>query len=235
MPGAAWPWKKTWSPDSPWSLPRKKWLKPDLVQRGGGGVGGDVAADAHAGPVRPGHHHGGVPPDVGADPALDVLVAGEPRLALGRDRVDVVGAAQAGHADLLLAGPLEQAQHQVPGPGPASGPDDRVERLDPLAGLVRIDVGQLGRQPVADDGESLTSGSHGVASPSAVSRAAGWPRPVSLVVSMCCPDQSSYELAPSASLLEGNRRAGVRSVTRRGANGTAGGSFAESRVFRYST
>ena len=26
---------------------------------------------------------------------------------------------------------------------------------------------------------------------------------------MCCPDQSSYELALSASLLEGNRRAGV--------------------------
>ena len=28
MPGAACPWKNTWSPDSPWSLPRKKWLKP---------------------------------------------------------------------------------------------------------------------------------------------------------------------------------------------------------------
>src|SRR6185437_6026361 len=28
MPGAACPWMKTWSPDSPWSLPRKKWLNP---------------------------------------------------------------------------------------------------------------------------------------------------------------------------------------------------------------
>ena len=28
MPGDAWPWKNTWSPDSPPSLPRKKWLKP---------------------------------------------------------------------------------------------------------------------------------------------------------------------------------------------------------------
>jgi len=35
-------------------------------------------------------HHGGVPPDVGPDPALDVLIAREPGLALGRDRVDVV-------------------------------------------------------------------------------------------------------------------------------------------------
>ena len=135
-----------------------------------------MPADAHAGPVRAGDHHGRVPPDIGPDPAFDVLVAGEPRLALRRDRVDEVGAAQAGHPDLLLARPLEQAEHHVPGAGPASGAHDRIERLDPFARLVRVDVGQLGRQPVADDRELLTSGSHGVASPSAVSRAAGRPR-----------------------------------------------------------
>ena len=28
MPGEAWPWKYTWSPAVPLSLPRKKWLKP---------------------------------------------------------------------------------------------------------------------------------------------------------------------------------------------------------------
>src|SRR6266853_1620164 len=28
MPGEACPWKKTWSPAPPSSLPRKKWLKP---------------------------------------------------------------------------------------------------------------------------------------------------------------------------------------------------------------
>ena len=28
MPGEPWPWKKIWSPAWPWSLPRKKWLKP---------------------------------------------------------------------------------------------------------------------------------------------------------------------------------------------------------------
>ena len=28
MPGAAWPWKYTWSPACPLALPRKKWLKP---------------------------------------------------------------------------------------------------------------------------------------------------------------------------------------------------------------
>src|SRR4029077_7212477 len=140
------------------------------------GVGGDVPAHAHAGPVRAGDHHGRVPPDVSPDPALDVLVAGEPWLALRRDRVDEVGAAQAGHADLLLARPLEQAEHHVPGAGPPSGAHDRIERLDPFARLVWVDVGNVGRHPVADDRELLTSGSHGVASPSAVSRAAGRPR-----------------------------------------------------------
>src|ERR1039457_4178893 len=80
-------------------------VEAHLVQAGRAGVGGDVAAYAHAGAVRAGHHHGGVPPDVRPDPTLDVLVAREPRLVLGRDGVDVVGAAQAGHADLLLARP----------------------------------------------------------------------------------------------------------------------------------
>ena len=132
-------------------------VEPHLVQAGRGGVGGDVAADPQPRPVGPGHHHRGVPPDVGPDPPLDVLVAGEPGLALGRDRVDVVGAAQPGHAHLLLARALEQLEHDVPGPGAAPGPDDVVERVDPLSGLVRVDVRQLGGQAVADDREALAS------------------------------------------------------------------------------
>ena len=141
-----------------------------------GESGDQVFFQGHAAPgiyaraarvVRPRHHDRGVPADVGADAPLDVLVAREPRFPLRRDRVDVVGAAQAGHPDLLLARPLEQAQHDVPGARPAPGPHNGIERLDPFACLVRVDVGQLGGQPVADDGESLASGSHGGASPSA--------------------------------------------------------------------
>ena len=79
-----------------------------------------------------GDHDRGVPADERADPALDLLVAGEPRLALGRDRVDVVGAAQRGHADLLLAGPLEQPQHDVAGALAAALVDQRVEGLEPV-------------------------------------------------------------------------------------------------------
>ena len=130
-------------------------VEADLVERGGRGVGRDVAADLDAGALRPVHHDRGVPPGVGADALLDLLVAGEPRLGLGRDRVDVVGAAQARHADLVLAGPLEQAQHEVPGAVAARVVDDRVERLEPLGGLGGVDVGQLARQAVADDRGAL--------------------------------------------------------------------------------
>ena len=117
-------------------------VEAHLVERRGRGVGGDVAADVGAG-VGPGHHDGRVPARVGADAALDVLVAGEPGFALRRDGVDVVGAAQAGHADLVLAGPLQQPKHQVTGARATLRLDDVVERLEPLLGLAGVDIRQL--------------------------------------------------------------------------------------------
>ena len=136
-------------------------VEPHLVQGGRRRVSRDVPADARAArAVRPRHHDRGVPPDIGANTPLDVLVAGEPRLALRRDRVDVVRGPQAGNPDLLLARPLEQAQHEVAGPPAAAGARDGVERVDPLPRLIRVDVRQLRGQPVADDRVTLTSGSH---------------------------------------------------------------------------
>ena len=107
-------------------------VEADLVQRRRGGVGRDVAADADAGPLRAVDDHRGVPAQVGAEAALGLLVAGEPRLLLGADRVDVVGGRQRRHADLLGAGALEHAQHEVAGPHPAGAVDDRVEAVEPL-------------------------------------------------------------------------------------------------------
>jgi hypothetical protein len=48
---------------------------------------------------------GRVPPDVGPDPPLDVLVAGEPRLAFRRDRVDEVGASHRPRDSLMALTP----------------------------------------------------------------------------------------------------------------------------------
>ncbi len=111
-----------------------------LIQRRGARVRRDVAADSDR-LVRTRHHDRCVPADVGADTPFDVLVTREPRLALGRDGVDVVGAAQSGHADLAFAGAFEQLQQQEPSPLPPVRVDSGIEGLDPLARLFRVDVG----------------------------------------------------------------------------------------------
>ena len=82
----------------------------DLVQRRRAGVGRDVAADADAGALCAVHHDRGVPAQPGAVAAFDLFVAGEVRLVLGRDRVDVVGGRNHRHAELQLLGALEQAR-----------------------------------------------------------------------------------------------------------------------------
>src|SRR4051812_13003513 len=86
-------------------------VEADLVEAGAGRVGRDVAADV-GGRVGAGDHDRGVPADEGADPSLDELVAGEPRLRFGRDRVDVVGGTKCGYADLPLTSALEELEHQ---------------------------------------------------------------------------------------------------------------------------
>jgi hypothetical protein len=78
-------------------------VEPHLVQRRGRGVGGDVPTNGDPGPLRPVHHHRGVPPDVGTDPALELLVAGKRRFGVRGDGVDVVGSEQVRHVHLSLA------------------------------------------------------------------------------------------------------------------------------------
>ena len=57
-------------------------VEADLVERGRAGERRQVAADAVGVLVGLDDHHRRVPADEGADAALDVLVAGEPRLLL---------------------------------------------------------------------------------------------------------------------------------------------------------
>ena len=83
-------------------------VEPDLVQARGALIGRDVAADLEALAVGLADHDRRVPADVGANPPLDVLVAGEPRLGFRRDRVDVVAAAQCRQADLARPRSLQQ-------------------------------------------------------------------------------------------------------------------------------
>ena len=118
-------------------------VEADFVEGRRGGVGGDVATDADAGRLGAVHHDTGVPAQVGAVAALDLLVAGEPRLGLGRDGVDVVGRRQRRHPDLHLTGALEQLEHDVARALAAAFLDDSVEGVEPLLGLLGIDVREL--------------------------------------------------------------------------------------------
>ena len=129
----------------------------DLVEARGRGVRRDVAADLEALAVGGRHHHRGVPADQPADPALHLLVAGEPRLTLGRDGVDEVGAPQGGHAHLLLTGALEEPEHDVARSLPTVGVGQVVEGVEPLLGLLGIDVRELGGQAFVDDSTGLRS------------------------------------------------------------------------------
>ncbi len=134
-------------------------VEADLVERGRAGVGGEVAADALGAVVGAAHHGRRVPADVGADAALDVFVAGEPGLLVLGDGVHVGGGDRGGEVDLLGPGALEELHEQEAGPGPSLGVDDGVEGVDPLRGLLGVDVGKLMRHSVEEHCSMLRAAS----------------------------------------------------------------------------
>ena len=82
-------------------------VEPDFVEGCRAGVGGQVPADRLGPVVGPDHHDGGVPPDVGADPAFEVLVPRKFRFSIGRDGVHVRSRHCHRKPDLGLLCPLE--------------------------------------------------------------------------------------------------------------------------------
>jgi hypothetical protein len=118
-------------------------VEADLVEGRRRGVRREVAADPRIAVVRPEDHRDGVPADQPPDPSLELLVAREIRLLLRADRVDVPGLGERRQTDVELTGPLEELEHEEPGPVLALVPNDLVEGVEPLLGLLRVDVGQL--------------------------------------------------------------------------------------------
>ena len=130
-------------PGRPVVLAPEEVVEPHLVERGRTGVGGQVAADGLGPDVGPHHHHRGVPPDVGPDPSLEVLVAREVGLLVGGDGVDVGRGHRGREVHVLLTGPLQDTHQQIAGPGPPVDIDDVVEGVQPLAGLGGVSIGKL--------------------------------------------------------------------------------------------
>jgi hypothetical protein len=130
-------------PGHPAVLAPEEVVEADLVEGGRTGVGGQVAADGLRPDVGPDHHHGGVPADEGADPALEVLVPRELGLGRGGDGVDVRRRDRRREADLGVAGPLEHPHEEIARPVAAVDAYDVVEGGQPFGGLLRVDVGKL--------------------------------------------------------------------------------------------
>ena len=116
-------------------------VEAHLVERGGRRVGRDVAADALRVPVGLDDHGQRVPADQTLDAALDLAAARKGRLVLEADRVDVgrVGRERERHA--LLAGVVLQGLEQAGRSGRAAALDDVVERIEPLARFLALEVG----------------------------------------------------------------------------------------------
>ena len=104
-----------------------------------------MATDADPGPLCPVHGDRGVPPDPGTVATLDLLVTGEFGFVLRGYRVDVVGRGHHRHAEVEILRVLEQAQHDLATTGMAVGCHQRIERLTPFGGLLRILIGVMYR------------------------------------------------------------------------------------------
>src|SRR5215218_5334019 len=97
----------------------KEVVEADLIEARRALVGGDMASDLKALTVRLAHHDRRVPADKGPNPALDVFVAGEPRLGLRRNCVDVIAAAERGQTNLTRSSLLQELQHDETGTVPS--------------------------------------------------------------------------------------------------------------------
>ena len=103
-------------------------------------VATEIAAVGRMQPVRLDDHRHRVPAHVGAQALFDVDVAGELRLVLGRDRVDVRGVGRERQVDALLARVIQQLLDQEMAAFATLGCDDGRQRVGPFAGFLRIGI-----------------------------------------------------------------------------------------------
>ncbi len=115
-------------------------VEADLVEQRGRLVGGDVAAEL--GGLRVGLQDRGdrVPADQRAQAALEVGIARQVLLLVGRDRVDVVGVAVDGDGHAVAVRVGDGAGQELVGAVGAVVLDHRLDGLEPLPRLLRVYV-----------------------------------------------------------------------------------------------
>jgi hypothetical protein len=112
----------------------------DVVERGGRGEGGDVAADVGVLVGAHDHDHG-IPADVGVDLDFHVRIARILGLLIGRNGVDVFGVGGVRNVDTVLARLTNQFFDQEMGPVSPFLGDDAFQGIDPFAGFLRVGIG----------------------------------------------------------------------------------------------
>jgi len=130
-------------------------VEPHLVQRRRGRVGGQVPADARRRLVGTNHHGHRVPANERPDAALHFEVTGKPRLPIGWNRVHIRGPHRRRDTKLPIVGGLAQPGQQVPRSGLTPVLHDGIQRVEPLLGLARVDIGQLVRERIVEHRNSL--------------------------------------------------------------------------------
>ncbi len=118
----------------------KEMVEADFVERGGGGIGGDVAADVVLEAIGADDHGEGVPTNEGLDAALELLVAGEKGFEARGNGVGVRGVGGKRKIDAADGGVGAEALHDLAGHFGAAGEKDGVEGFEPFLDFDVLDV-----------------------------------------------------------------------------------------------
>ncbi len=115
-------------------------VEAHVVERGRGGEARDVAAELQVLPAGPQHHRHRVPAHDVAQPILDLHVAGDRRLEMRRNGVDVRGGGAVGQVHPRVPRLVDEVlEEEVRALGAFDG-ENGFQRVDPFSGFQRVDV-----------------------------------------------------------------------------------------------
>ena len=109
-----------------------------------------MSANPNPGSLSAGHHGGRIPADPHAVALLHCLIAGEVRLLLYRNGVDVGSCCLKWDRHVTTTGLIQHVQQQVTSSWRAFLCNKALERIDPFLRLIGVVVGYLAEHSVYD-------------------------------------------------------------------------------------